>query len=211
MKSFKQHVQMMNEAPLHAKGWVNAKKKKAEVSSLKVEDFYHVTMVTQDPEKYGLTKKKIIKYFKSIKAFDPKGEFEKLATGQNDMWPAVDSMAMANGWVRFTADDYAAEITAESWEDVHQAAKFILEFKGLERVAETFMKPPRQGVHLRVRRKGKSEVATKTLIKDAGDFSKWAFGSVADPDKAIKKKGGMTSIGSTMAQFREDTDEGDQQ
>lgn len=206
MKSFKQHVSMMNEAPLSGKGWINPKTKKAEISPIRSTDVYHVTLIAKDPEKYGLTKQKIIDWLDDNDwGDDPEREYENLVSGKNDMMPEIESMAMENGWVRFAVDAYGGEITAESWKDVQAAAKFILQHRSMERIAESFLKPPKGGTHLRVRRPGNSMVASKTLIKDTADFNKWAFGKQADPNKAIKKKvGGLTDIGSTMAQFRED-------
>ena len=206
MKSFKQHVQMMNEAPMAAKGWVNAKTKKADVSPMRSTDVFHVTLIAKDPERFGLTKQKIVDWF-DVNGFgdDPEKEYEDLVSGKNDVMPEIESMAMNNGWVRFAVDDYGGEITAESWKDVQEAAKFILKHSGMKRIAEAFLKPPKGGTHLRVRRFGSSGVASKTLIKDTDEFTKWAFGREADANKAVKKKVGQTDIGRTMAQFREET------
>ena len=205
MKSFKQHVKMVSEAPMAAKGWVNAKAKKADVSPIRSTDVFHVTLIAKDPERYGLTKQEIVDWLDvNDWGDDPEREYENLVTGKNDVMPEIESMAMNNGWVRFAVDDYGGEITAESWKDVQEAAKFILKHSGMKRIAEAFLKPPKGGTHLRVRRFGSSGVASKTLTKDTDEFTKWAFGREADANKAVKQKGGLTDIGSTMARFRED-------
>ena len=189
MKSFSEYViesNLTEESALNVKGWVNGSKRKMVMWKAKQKIRpYHTEHLSNNPEKYGLKELDLLKVLADSYGFDTDDEevtstFAGMKSGRFDRDKDLDGLMYKNGWVRVVFNNGISSIESPVASDMHSAAKLI----------------------------GKKYSWSQIEYMDIGEYLTGKSESIGDEQawNIYLKTGRVpkrTSIGSTMARFRE--------
>tara|TARA_R110000824_G_scaffold371342_1_gene561057 strand:+ start:6093 stop:7235 length:1143 start_codon:yes stop_codon:yes gene_type:complete len=188
MKAFSQYL---NEARLvNVKGWANGGKRKLVLwkpkSSHDIRP-YHTQHLTNNPKDYGLKEEDFLKVLARSYGFDPEDmetlrALDSIKSGKYDRDKDIDAFMYGRGWTRFVLNDGMGSIESPIKANIHSAAKLIAKKYTWTQI--DFMELGQY----------------KTGQEDIGDESTW--NSYLKTGRVPKR----TTIGSTMARFREHVD-----
>jgi len=176
---------------IYVKGWIKSGKFVTKTTHF---THYHILQVVSDPSKFGLNKNKILKLLeaeaKSMDAPDPKAyakeEYDKLYSGTRDNDEYIEKYLAKKGYCKFVIDRTHASI--EGWDEkTCRAAAKVLD--------DEYLPFEMKGFKL-------FEVNPYRPLRPKYITSKYEWYEWLDGKKAAGKR---TKIGSTMAQFREET------
>ena len=128
MKSFKHHI--VEYAPAFVKGWTLKSKI---ITSTTDYDNYHIKQVVNNPRKFGLNEKKILKIledsFEDMSAPDPKEEAEKsyaeLKSGAWDNNVYIEEYIMKKGYCSFVLDKAHGSVSGQTEKECREAANVL--------------------------------------------------------------------------------------
>jgi hypothetical protein len=173
------------------KGWANGQKRKLVLWKPKSgHDIrpYHTQHLTNNPKDYGLKEEDFLKVLARSYGFDPEDmetlrALDGIKSGKYDRDKDIDNFMYGQGWARIVLNDGIGSIEGPIKANLHSAAKLI----------------------------AKKYTWSQIDFMEIGDILKDNAESIGDEDtwKSYLKTGRVpkrTSIGSTMARFREHVD-----
>ena len=193
MKSFSRYIKekyLAESTFVNLKGWANGRKRKLVLwkpkSSHDIRP-YHIQHLTNNPKDYGLKEEDFLKVLADSYGFDPEDmetlrALDSIKSGKYDRDKDIDAFMYGRGWTRIVLNDGMGSIESPIKANIHSAAKLIAKKYTWAQI--DFMELGQY----------------KTGQENIDDESTW--NSYLKTGRVPKR----TTIGSTMARFREHVD-----
>ena len=192
MKRFNDYLNLNEARLVNVKGWANGRKRKLVLWKPKSSGHdirpYHTQHLTNNPKDYGLKEEDFLKVLARSYGFDPEDmetlrALDGIKSGKYDRDKDIDNFMYGQGWARIVLNDGIGSIEGPIKANLHSAAKLI----------------------------AKKYTWSQIDFMEIGDVLKDNAESIGDEDtwKSYLKTGRVpkrTTIGSTMARFREHVD-----